>query len=410
MKILMLNYEFPPVGGGGGQAHLALLQQYAGRRDLEVDVLTSMPKPGFDVEEFAANILIHKQGIHKKDLHLWRRSEIIEWLIKAGSSYRRLIRETKYDLVHAFFGFPTGWLCYRTAGRLPYIISLRGSDVPGANARLKLDYKILGPLVFKPIWKRASALVACSEGLKARALQFLPSAQIEVIPNGVDLQRFHPVRTTEDGAEAEVSNGRVGLAPPGLVRQTESVGQAPPYMPQTSVLRLLTVGRLSGTKRLPLLIEAVELLVRRDRPVHLTIVGGGALEPEIRRSLGEKDLRDAVTLTGRREGSQMPDIYRQHDVFVSASMQEGMSNAMLEAMASGLPIVTTRCEGVDELIADNGIVVDDSSASTLAAAIRKLADDRAALRTMSVAARKRAEDFGWDQVAESYLRLYAKVK
>lgn len=376
MKILMLNYEFPPIGGGGGQAHLALLQQYARRQDLDVDVLTSAPRPGSFTEEFARNIRIHKVGIHKKDLHLWRRGEIIAWLAKAGSFYRRLIRQEKYDLVHAFFGFPTGWLCYRTAQRLPYIISLRGSDVPGANARLKLDYKVLGPLVFKPIWQKASALVACSEGLKARALQFLPSAQIRVIPNGVDLQRFYPAEVVKDSGE----------------------------------LRMLTVGRLSVTKRLPLLLEMVELLRRQGSNAHLTVGGGGALESELRQQLGERSLRDVVTLLGRREGSEMPEIYRQHDVLVSASMQEGMSNAMLEAMASGLPIVTTRCEGVDELIADNGIVVEDSRPETLAATVRKLADDPALRQAMSIAARKKAENFGWDKVAQSYLQLYAKVK
>jgi glycosyltransferase involved in cell wall biosynthesis len=376
MKILMLNYEFPPMGGGGGQAHLALLQQYADRKGLEVEVLTSAPKPGQRTEEFARNIRIHKVGIHKKDLHLWRRSEIIVWLARAGSFYRRLLRDNRYDLVHAFFGFPTGWLCYRTAKRLPYIISLRGSDVPGANARLKLDYKILGPLVFKPIWQKASALVACSEGLKARALQFLPSAQIQVIPNGVDLQRFHPAEATKDSGE----------------------------------LRVITVGRLSVTKRLGLLLEAVEVLYRQGGKAYLTVVGGGPLESELRRSLAGQYLRGAVTLLGRREGSEMPDLYRQHDIFVSASMQEGMSNAMLEAMASGLPIVTTRCEGVDELIADNGVVVEDSRPETLAAAVRRLADDPATRHAMSVAARTKAESFGWDKVAEAYLQLYAKVK
>ncbi len=376
MKILMLNYEFPPLGGGGGQAHLALLQQYAGRQDLDVEVLTSAPQPGVATEEFARNVRIHKVGIHKKDLHLWRRSEIIAWLAKAGSFYRGLLEESRYDLVHAFFGFPTGWLCYRTAKRLPYIISLRGSDVPGANARLKLDYKILGPLVFKPIWQKASALVACSEGLKARALQFLPSAQIQVIPNGVDLQRFHPAKATKDSGE----------------------------------LRMITVGRLSVTKRLPLLLEAVEVLYRQGGKAYLTVVGGGALEAELRRSLAEQYLRGAVTLLGRRDGSEMPDLYRQHDIFVSASMQEGMSNAMLEAMASGLPIVTTRCEGVDELIADNGVVVDDPRPEALAAAIQRLADDPATRQAMSIAARTKAESFGWDKVADAYLQLYAKVK
>jgi glycosyltransferase involved in cell wall biosynthesis len=62
------------------------------------------------------------------------------------------------------------------------------------------------------------------------------------------------------------------------------------------------------------------------------------------------------------------------------------------------------------LIADNGIIVDNSQPETLAAAVRKLAEDRAVLHAMSVAARKKAESFGWDKVADSYLRLYAKVK
>ena len=375
MKILMLNYEFPPIGGGGGQAHRALLQQYAGRRDLSVEVLTSAPRPGFSTEEFARNIRIHKVGLHKKDLHLWRRSEIMVWLVKAGSCYRRLIRQQEYDLVHAFFGFPTGWLCYRTARRLPYLISLRGSDVPGANARLKLEYQILGPLVFKPIWRKASSLVACSAGLKVRALRFLPSAQIQVIPNGVDLERFHPAEVGKD---------------PGK-------------------LRLLTVGRLSVTKRLPLLLEMVEALRSQDSQAHLTVVGGGALEAGLRQSLAQRNLRDAITLVGRREGSEMPEIYRQHDVFVSASMQEGMSNAMLEAMASGLPIVTTRCEGVEELIADNGVVVDAPEPRKLAEAVRRLAADQALRKAMALAARTRASLFSWSCAADQYIEQYHRI-
>jgi glycosyltransferase involved in cell wall biosynthesis len=87
-----------------------------------------------------------------------------------------------------------------------------------------------------------------------------------------------------------------------------------------------------------------------------------------------------------------------------------MSNAMLEAMASGLPIVTTRCEGVDELIADNGIVVDEPQPAALAAALGKLAGDATLVQTMSAAARQRAERFSWPAVADAYLRLYAKVK
>ncbi len=376
MKILMLNYEFPPIGGGGGQAHRSLLQHYARRSGLEVDVLTSAPQPGFFTESFAPNVTIYRVGIHKKDLHLWRRGEVIEWLRKAGRCYRSLIATEDYDLVHAFFGFPTGWLCYRTARQLPYLLSLRGSDVPGDNARLQLEYKILGPLVFKPIWKNAAGLVACSEGLRARALKFLPSAEIDVIPNGIDLERFSPAA----GPSAEKGPAR-----------------------------LLTVGRLSSTKRLPLLIDTVDILNQQGCPVQLTVVGGGALEAPLRQMLEDKNLRGAVTLVGRRGAELMPETYRSHDLFVSASAQEGMSNAMLEAMASGLPIVTTPCEGVDELIADNGIIVNSTDPAELATAIRTLVEDVPKRKAMAAAARTRAALFSWSSAADRYLEQYRRI-
>ena len=376
MKILMLNYEFPPIGGGGGHAHRCLLEQFSGRDDLDVDLVTSAPQRGMRTEHLGSNVSIHRVGIKKRHLHVWRRREVVEWLRRARPVYRALVRSGGYHLVHAFFAFPSGWLCHGTRRTLPYVISLRGSDVPGGNRRLSLDYKLLGPTVFKPIWRHAGAIVACSEGLKARALRFLPSAEIEVIPNGVDLQRFHPAEGDEAGA----------------------------------TLRLLTVGRLSSTKRLPLLLEAVTRLAEQGGKISLTVVGGGALQAELEEIVAQKKLTETVRLVGRVEAQAMPEMYRGHDLFVSASMQEGMSNAMLEAMASGLPIVTTCCEGVDELIADNGVVVDDPKPGAIAGAIGKIGADRETLRAMSVAARKRAEKFSWTAVAQAYLRLYAKVQ
>ena len=374
MKVLMLNYEFPPIGGGAGKAHLAILKQYAGKSNLQVDVLTSAPKPGFVVQKLSDNVTIYTVGVHKKNLHYWRKIEVVEWVARATPPYRRLLKENRYDLVHAFFGLPTGWLCYRTANRLPYIISLRGSDVPGGHARLQLEYKLLGPLL-RRIWTDASVLVACSDGLKNRALRFLPSANIDIIPNGIDLDKFHPASSRELSGE----------------------------------LKLLTVGRLSVTKRFEMLVEAVEILSKQGKNVRLTISGGGGLLDELKNLVEQKKLTDIINLTGRIESEKMPDVYGAHDMFVSASMQEGMSNAMLEAMASGLPIITTRCEGVDELISDNGVVVEKDSAEALAEAINNLAENKQAYGTMCALARKRAENFDWDKVANGYIKLYQQV-
>jgi len=371
----MLNYEFPPIGGGAANAHLRLLRQYADKSELRVDVLTSAPKPGVVIEQFSENITIHKVGIHKKHLHFWRKIEVLEWLLRAKPHYRRLLRENQYDLAHAFFGFPTGWLCYRTANKLPYIISLRGSDVPGRHARLQLEYKILAPM-FRRIWRNAAVLVACSEGLKDRALRFLPSVSIDVIPNGVEIDRFYPAQSGEAATK----------------------------------LRLLTVGRLSATKRVEMLIDAVEILHKEGGRLHFTIAGGGQLEPKLKEIVSGRNLGEIIEIAGRVDSENMPQIYRDSDIFISATVQEGMSNAMLEAMASGLAIITTRCEGVEELITDNGVIVERANAEEIAGAIRGLADHRQTWREMAVAARSRAEQFTWSRVAEEYLGLYEKLR
>jgi len=351
----MLNYEFPPIGGGAGNANLCLLKEYAGNSDLVIDVLTSAPKPGFFKERFSENITTYKVGVHKKNLHFWRKTEVIEWLAKAQFHYRRLLRESNYDLVHAFFGFPTGWLCYRTADRLPYVISLRGSDVPGYNIRLGLDYKLLAGL-FRRIWSAAAAVVANSEGLRKLALEFMPGLDIKVIPNGIDTERFQISR-----------------------------------------------------KRIDLLIEAVARTKQLGLNIQFSIAGEGNLMTQLQSLANQLNVADSVSFMGRIPPEQMPQLYRDNDIFIMSSAHEGMSNAMLEAMASGLPIITTRCEGVEELLTDNGVVLERINAEAIAEAIKKMADDQETYKEMCIAATKQAEKFSWKLVAEKYLDSYSEI-
>jgi len=372
--LLMLNFEFPPVGGGAANAHYYLLKEYAHNNELKIDVLTSAPKPGFFEETFSENITVYKVGLHKKNLHYWRKIEVIEWLLKAGFHYRRLLRRTDYDLVHAFFGFPTGWLCYKTAGRLPYIISLRGSDVPGYNIRLGLDYKLTAGL-FRKIWSSAAMVVANSSGLRNLALQFMPSLDITVIPNGIDTEKFYP-------------SDNKNLRKP---------------------MRLLTVSRLIERKRIDILIKAVRRAKELGIDVTLNIAGEGNLGGTLQRLSRELDVSDKIFFLGRIAAEKMPEIYRDNDVFVMSSAHEGMSNAMLEAMASGLPVITTRCEGADELIERNGIIIEQAGIEPIAEAIKKLADDPDRYEQMSIGARTKAEQFTWKNAANDYLVCYRKI-
>ena len=370
----MLNYEFPPIGGGAANANLCLLKEYAKNYDLTVDLLTSAKRPGFFEEELAKNITIYKVGLHKKSLHYWRRTEVIEWLIKSRRHYRELLRDNDYDLVHAFFGFPTAYLCYRTVRRLPYIISLRGSDVPGYNSRLGMDYKLTAGL-FRRIWSAASAVIANSKGLQQLAQDFMPDLDIKVIPNGIDTQKFHPAQQKE----------------------------------RKGPIRLITVGRLITRKRTGLLIEAIDCARKMGLDARLSIAGHGNLLRQLQALAKRLNLTDRVSFLERVPADEMPELYRRNDIFLMCSTHEGMSNAMLEAMASGLPIVTTRCEGVEELISDNGIVVERAEPEDFAGAIRSLGEDEVRFEEFSRVAVEKARLFSWKAVAEKYLACYERV-
>jgi len=370
----MINYEFPPIGGGAAKAFLCILKEYAKIEGLKVDVLTSAPEPGFFQEQFAENINIYKVGLHKKGLHYWRKIEVIEWLYKARGPYRRLLQHNDCDLAHTFFAFPSGYFCYKTSGRLPYIISLRGSDVPGYNVRLGLDYKLFKGL-FRKIWQSASAVVANSEGLRKLALDFMPALEISVIPNGIDTKRFFPVADKAVG-------GRINL---------------------------LTVSRLISRKRVDLLIETIAVLKSMGLDVVLNIAGQGNLMDSLKTLSGRLGICDSVKFLGRVRPEDMPQLYRDNDIFVMSSRHEGMSNAMLEAMASGLPIVTTQCEGLDELIDDNGVIVKEVSAEQFAKGIRSIAENRSLYKKMSDAAKRKAEEFNWESSAQKYITLYKSV-
>jgi glycosyltransferase involved in cell wall biosynthesis len=367
----MLNYEFPPIGGGAGHAHQCILREYAHRKNLSVDVLTSGCTPGFDREIFSDNIRIYKVGIHKKNLHYWRKLEVLEWLFKARKAYFRLLNENTYDLCHAFFAFPTGWLCYKTAGQLPYILSLRGSDVPGYNIRLGLDYKLLAGL-FRRIWSKASLIAANSKGLCELAKCFMPDLDIKIIPNGIDIQVYHPT-------------------------PSKKVGKP---------INLLSIGRLISRKRIDWLIDAVGFAISKGLDIRLNVVGEGNLLAELRKKAADMNLSDRIIFMGLIERQQMPDIYRTNDIFVMASQHEGMSNAMLEAIASGLPIVTTPCEGAEELIGNNGIIVNYPDLQGFATAIKSIAFDTDKYAAMSAAGRNIAEQFSWSAVADRYIQYY----
>lgn len=172
-------------------------------------------------------------------------------------------------------------------------------------------------------------------------------------------------------------------------------------------LRLLFVGRLSIQKRPERLIEALSLV--KNHQLTLDMVGDGedrAKLESLTRKLGLKNIK----FHGSLHGDLLLDAYRNADVFILPSDREGMSLALLEAMAAGLPIIASDVLGITELIDDVGILVKNPSPETFARAIDELASQPQELRNLSELSLKKAQNYSWEEVVRRIELIYANLK
>ncbi len=359
MKILMLNYEFPPLGGGAANANYYLLKEFADT-DIEIDLVTSSPDK-YEEEEFAENIKIYKLDIGKNDIHYWKQSEILKYSWKAYWFSKGLMQEKEYDLVHAWFGIPCGFIAKRLG--LPYITALRGSDVPGYNSRFSFQYVFLKPII-RSIWRNSEKVIANSNDLKDLAKKTAPYQPIEVIHNGIDLEEFKPKEIYGDG-------------------------------------NILCVSRLIERKGIQYLIEALQ-----EFDNELVIVGNGNLMDELKNLAKELGVNKRVKFTGEVEHEKIVEYYHDADIFVLPSLNEGMSNTILEAMACGLPIITTDTGGTRLLVKDNGFLVPMKNSNAIADAIKKY--DNKLLKMHGKRSREIVEKMGWNKIAGEYFKTYQK--
>ena len=376
MRLLLINYEYPPIGGGAANATHYLLREFSrlGRRDsqenIEVDLVTSSSGKHLKKEEIFPGIRCHRLAVGKRHLHFWRETEVLRFLLEGFLYVKSLLALKRYSLCHAFFGIPGGLIAYFVRSQLPYILSLRGSDVPGFNVRFRSIYPALAPIL-RPVWKESRRVIANSQGLKELALKTNPKQPIQIIPNGVDIEEFHP-------AEAP---GRDGLI-------------------------FLTVSRLIQRKGLDLVIRAFAKVAPRSPASKLIIVGEGNLRQELDALASSLGIANRIQFRGLLPHTEMPKIYRSADIFALASRNEGMSNAILEAMASGLPIITTATGGIEELIRDNGIVVPQEDVRALVGAMEELARDEEKRISLGRRSRELAQKFSWSRVARAYVEIY----
>ncbi len=155
------------------------------------------------------------------------------------------------------------------------------------------------------------------------------------------------------------------------------------------VFHLMTVGNLTWVKSFEDAVYVVHMLTARGRNVHLTIIGEGVERQRLLFAMHDMGVANRVTLAGRRDPNDVRASLQRSHAFILTSVSEGISNAVLEAMACGLPVVTTDCGGMREVIRDgeNGFIVPMRDPESMASAIERLMDSTVLCATIGAAAR-----------------------
>jgi glycosyltransferase involved in cell wall biosynthesis len=371
VRFLFINYEYPPIGGGSATACQEIARTFA-ERGHHVVVLTAGigSLHGTVVED---GVTIVRIRALRKSPHQSGIIEMASYILLAGRHAVRLARSHRIDSALAFFSVPGGivarWLNFRTG--IPYVVSLRGGDVPGTEPHLAIFYRVLQPLR-RDIFKHARAVCAPSQGLKALSEKIDPFP-VQVVPNGINSDLFR--------------------------REPERRAKVP---------TLLSVGRLHTQKNVGYLLNLVAALKKKTK-IRAQIIGDGPERPGLERTAAALGITDFVQFSGWLSREAVREAYQSATFLVHSSSYEGMSNVILEALASGLPVIASDIPENFELIKDdaNGFLFDPTGdPALLAERIWPLFKDPDELDRLSAAARATIEKrFSWLHVADLYEKL-----
>ncbi|HET6628232.1 MAG TPA: glycosyltransferase family 4 protein [Woeseiaceae bacterium] len=379
MRILFVNYEYPPLGGGGGVVNAWLAEELAKRH--EVTVLTS---GAFDLRERET-----MRGVDIVRCRTWFRREMAVASLPSMATFilggtragRKLVSERDFDVVNTHFALPTGPVGVSLARRrgLPNVLSVHGGDLYDPSKWMSPHRHAVLRSVVRRIVRSSDAVVGQSRNtIENLRRYFDPGAQPKLIPLGIPRP-----------PAAALGRNELGLAADDLV--------------------MITIGRLVARKGTDQLIRMLALLEHPQ--ARLVVIGDG---PELGELQGlARDVRVAsqVTFTGFVSDQRKVDWLAASDVYVSTSQHEGFGLVFLEAMAQGLPVVCYDHGGQTDFLASgvNGSVVRLNDLEGFTSAVRELASDDEQRKSISERNRRDVEQFFIETCARRYEELFASL-
>ncbi len=238
--------------------------------------------------------------------------------------------------------------------------------------------------------ERSNRIIAVSDFTRRELLQYykVKENKIRVIHNGVDVEKFQPAHDKRKAKEA------LGFNPNDIA--------------------VLSVGRLYARKGLFTLIESMPLVAKKFKNVKFIIAGKG-LSNEFKKLVSyatKLGVKDNIVFTGYFPDKKLPQLYQAADIFAFSTFYENLPFAVLEALSTGLPVVTTNVGGIPEMIESgrNGFLVQPSNARELADRVLYYLEHPSAASEMAFLARKTIlERFDWRLIVKKVLKVYDEV-
>ncbi len=361
-------------------AHVSASLHYGGKENGVVNLVN-----GLDPKIFENYIFTYVRGGALALRVDPTRCRVVELGDKLGGDYRlyfKLAREFRRYRIH--IAHTHSW-----ATAMEGIIGAKMARVPiiihGEHGTMKTDTK-LHIQIQRRLWNATDQVLSVSQALRENLHKKFDFSKerIRVVANGVDLSRFDLSRNGVD------YKARLGLPPNALV--------------------FGAIGRAVPVKAYPILLQAAGLVFSEIPNAHLVLVGDGPLLDELVQSAQDAGILNRVHFLGARK--DVPEILRALDVYVLSSESEGMSNTILEAMASGRPVIATAVGGNPELVVDGetGLLVPPNDPAALAVAITKLLREPEQRRQMGVLSRQRIEEkFSLEVMVRHYAEVYLEV-